>query len=297
MAFVVSHPFARKKTKGWGTEFIRLTGLPFTGLPFIDSFGGEVIKKFRQVLPEKLAAVDDLAAAHMEEIDCQAAGFEVIAEDIGVVVLLAGGDALFFLQLMNGGELIAEAGCGLILLRRSGGHHARGQSTFQFGLAAFKKQLRVAHRLLVDLGVCESLHTGPQAAMNVVFQAGARMEAREVHLATGQQKTAMNQLRHAVSEIAGEVRSVVGPAILAQAPGYEDFWKALVERELHIGVRFVIAEQDVESRLALLDEVIFEGQGFVLVGHQDVIDVHGLAHERAGFGIGLRGFKQVRTHS
>jgi hypothetical protein len=52
-------------------------------------------------------------------------------------------------------------------------------------------------------------------------------------------------------------------------------------------VGLVVAQQDVEARLALLDQVVFERQGFLFVFHQDVVDVHGFAHQRAGLGIGL----------
>ena len=79
------------------------------------------IDQFGQVFPEEFAAVDDFAGAHVEEIDGEAAVFEVIAEDVGVVALLGGGDALLFLELMDGGELVAQAGGGFELLGFGGG--------------------------------------------------------------------------------------------------------------------------------------------------------------------------------
>ena len=60
------------------------------------------LQQVGQVFPEKLAAVDDLAVAHVEEIDGQATVLEVIAEDVGVVVEFGGGDALFLLELVHG---------------------------------------------------------------------------------------------------------------------------------------------------------------------------------------------------
>ena len=129
--------------------------------------------------------------------------------------------------------------------------------------------------------------------MNVVLQAGARMVAREIDLATGDEKAAMDELDDAVGEVAGEVGAVVGGAVFAQAAGDEDLGEAIGERELDVGVGLVVAEQDVEARLALLDEVVFKRQRFVLVGDEDVVEVDGLAHERAGFGVGLRGLEQV----
>ena len=129
--------------------------------------------------------------------------------------------------------------------------------------------------------------------MNVVLQAGAGMIAGEIDLAAREQKTAMDQLDYAVGEVAGKIGPVVGRAVLAQAAGDEDLGEAVGEGELDVGIGFVVAQQDVEARLALLDEVVFKSQGLVLVGDEDVVEIDGLAHQRAGFGIGLRRFKQI----
>ncbi len=80
-----------------------------------------------QVFPEELATVDDFAATHVKEIDGQPVVFKVIAEDVGIVILLGGGDALLLLELVHGGELIAEARGGFKLLGCCCGHHARGE--------------------------------------------------------------------------------------------------------------------------------------------------------------------------
>ena len=66
------------------------------------------------------------------------------------------------------------------------------------------------------------------------------------------------------------------------------------EGELDVRVGLIVAQQDVESRLALLNEVVFEGKGLVFVGHENVLDIDGLSHKRAGLGVGLRSFKQIR---
>ena len=139
-----------------------------------------------QIFPEEFAAVDDFAVAHVEEIDGQAAVFKVVAKDVGVVVVLRRGDALLFLELVHGGELVAQARGGFELLGFGGGHHACGEGALELGVAALKKKLRVANGLLVGLGRGESLDAGAEAAMNVVLQAGAGMVAREIDLATGQ---------------------------------------------------------------------------------------------------------------
>ena len=129
--------------------------------------------------------------------------------------------------------------------------------------------------------------------MDVVLQAGAGMVAAEVDFATGNEEGAVDELDDAIGEITGEIGAVVGGAIFAQAAGDEDFGKAVAEREFDVGVSLVVAQQDVVARLALLDEIVFQSQRLVLVGDEDVIEVHGLAHERAGLGVGLAGGEQV----
>ena len=233
----------------------------------------------------------------MEQIHGQQPGFEVIAEDVGIVVLLGGGDALFLLQLVHRRELIAQPCGGFKLFSLGGGQHACLQRAFEVGVPSFQKQLRVADGRAIGLGRRESLHAGAQAAMNVVLQAGARMIALQIDLAAGDEKAAMDQLDDAIGEVAGKVGAVVGRSVLAQAAGHKDFGKAVGQRQLHVGIGLVVAQQDVEPRMALLDEVVFQSQRLVLVGHQDVVQIDGLAHQRAGLCIGLRGLQQVGAHA
>jgi hypothetical protein len=121
--------------------------------------------------------------------------------------------------------------------------------------------------------------------------------AGEIDLATGNEKAAVDELDDAVGEVTGKVGSVIGRAVFAQAAGDEDLGIAIGEGEFDVGVGFVVAEQDVEARLALLDEIVFKGEGFVLVGDEDVVDVDGLAHEGAGFCVGLGSFKEVGANA
>ena len=90
-------------------------------------------ERVREVVPEELAAVDDFAGANVKEVDGEGTGFKVIAEDVGVVVLLGGGDALFFLKLVDSRELVAKTGGGFELLGLGGGGHAGGEAALQLG--------------------------------------------------------------------------------------------------------------------------------------------------------------------
>src|SRR5258708_35120509 len=57
--------------------------------------------EFWQVLPEEFAAIDYAASAHVEQIYRQHSVFVVVAKHVGVVAF-GGGDALAFLQLLDG---------------------------------------------------------------------------------------------------------------------------------------------------------------------------------------------------
>ena len=114
----------------------------------------------------------------MEEVYGQAAGFEVIAEDVGVVVLFGGGDALLLLKLVDGGELVAKTGGGFKLLGFGGDGHAGAQRAFEFDRSAFKEELGVAHRGGIKIEGSEPFDTRAEAAMDVVLQAGAGMIPR-----------------------------------------------------------------------------------------------------------------------
>ena len=119
------------------------------------------------------------------------------------------------------------------------------------------------------------------------------MKAREVHLARRNQKIAVDEIDDAIREIGREVGAIVGAAVLAQAARDVDARPALAQRELHVRVSLVVAQQDVEARLALLDEIVFERQRFFVVGDDDVIDVDGFAHQRAGLRVLPAAFVEI----
>ena len=179
------------------------------------------------------------------------------------------------------------------MLVGSGGGHALLQGFVEVGGAAFEEKLRVADGFGVGFLGGEVFNAGAEAATDVVLEAGAGVETGEIDLATGKKKAAMDEVDDAVGEVAGEVGAVVHAAVAAETAGDEDFGPAISEGELDVGIGFVVAQQDVEAWLALLDEVVFQGKGFVLVVDEDVVDVDGVAHEGAGFGVGLGGFEEV----
>ena len=227
---------------------------------FVEGFA-EVVCEVGEVFPEEVAAVYDLAAAHVEEIDGEHLVFIVEAEDVGVLVV-GGGDALLVLHLADGDELVAEAGGELELHVLGGLGHAGGEAFFELVGAAVEEHLDVADGLFVGVGGDQAFDAGAQAALDVVLQAGAGVVAVEIDLARGDEEGAVDEVDEAMGQVAGEVGAEVGSAILTEAAGDEDLGVAVGEGDLDVGVGLVVAEEDVEAWLALLDEVVFKGEGF-----------------------------------
>ena len=145
-------------------------------------------------------------------------------------------------------------------------------------------------------GVVEFLDARAQAAADVVLQTRPGMVAPEVEVAGRDQKVAVDQLDHAVGQAGRQIGSVVAAAVLLQAPGDIDPRKAFAQREFDVRIGLVVAQQDVEARLLLLDEVVFQRQRFFFVVDDDVLEVDGFAQQGAGLGVLGRALEKIRTH-
>ena len=263
---------------------------------FFGGGGGDLLFEVRQVFPEHVAAVDDLAVAHVEEVYGEHVVFEVETEDVGIVAF-RGGDALALTGLVDRAELVTEA-CGELELHVFGGSsHTLHESRFEFVCLALEEELGVLDDGAVVLRRDQAFDAGTCAALDVVLQTWPRMVAFEVDFAAGYKETFADDVSQAMGEVAGEVGAEVGRAILAQTAGDEDLGMPIPQRELDVRVSLVIAQKDVEAGLALLDQVVFECERLMLIGDGDVVDVDGLAHEGAGLGVGLGGGEEIRAHA
>src|SRR5437660_9602116 len=119
-----------------------------------------------------------------------------------------------------------------------------------------------------------------KTALDVVLQARTRMVARQVNLAGGNQKTAMNQVDRTVRQVSGEIRTVISAAVLLQPSCDKDLGKTVSQCELDVRICLVVAQKNVEARLLLLDEIVLESQRLALVFDNDVLHVDGFAHQR-----------------
>ena len=192
-------------------------------------------------------------------------------------------------------DQVAILGREFVLLGCGGSGHAITQGSRQFRLLAFQKQANVVYRFLVALGRGQILHARTEAASDVELQARPRVIAVQINVARRHKEVAVNQICDAVGEVGREVRAVVFAAVFFQPPCDIHARKALAKRELDVRISFVVAQKDVVARLLLLDEVVLERQRFLVVVDDDVVDVDGLAHERAGLGVGQGFVREIVT--
>ena len=156
-----------RKIFGFQIKLLQQRGHKFVGIEFIE------------VLPIKFAAIHDAAGAQVEEIGGDERRFGVIGKHIGIVAL-RGGDALALFDVVERAEKIAIRGGFLEALRFGCGEHALFDAFHQVLAAAFEKHARVAHGFRIALVGGQPGDAGPEAAVNVILQAGARMIFRQI---------------------------------------------------------------------------------------------------------------------
>ncbi len=95
---------------------------------------------------------------------------------------------------------------------------------------------------------------------------------------------AVNKVHQPVRKVRGKVRAVIAGAVLEQPPR-DVYARVFFVRELDVGIGLVVAQQDVEARLPLLDEVVLERERFLVVVEQNVLDIARFRDQRAGLDI------------
>ena len=93
---------------------------------------------------------------------------------------------------------------------------------------------------------------------------------------------AMNEVHQPVRQVPRKIRTEIRRPVLAQ-PTRHINPRIFLARQLDVGIRFVVAKQNVVARLPLLDQVVLERQRFLLVIDLDKVDVARLVDQRAGF--------------
>ncbi len=123
------------------------------------------------------------------------------------------------------------------------------------------------------------------APANVILQAGPRMRPRQVHRAGRNAKSFVDEMYDAIRKAVGKIRPEVDGAVLDQSPRNIHARVFLEGRVTNVRVGLVVAKQDVELRFILLDQAVFQRQGFAVVVHHDIIEVRDFANQRAGLGV------------
>src|SRR5579875_3646494 len=91
---------------------------------------------------------------------------------------------------------------------------ARFQFLRQIAMPALEEQTHIVYRRLVGFLRGEPRNTGPEAAVDMVLQAGMRVAAVEVDLAGGHKKVTVDEVDQPVRQVAREERAVIGSAVL-----------------------------------------------------------------------------------
>src|SRR5947209_17738376 len=98
----------------------------------------------------------------------------------------------------------------------------------------------------------------------------------------------MDEINDSVCQVRREEWSVVVATVFFQLASHIHSRKSLPGRQLHVRVSLIVAQQDVEARLLLLNQVVLEGQRLFFVVYNDVLDVYSLAQKRARLGVSGR---------
>ena len=107
----------------------------------------------------------------------------------------------------------------------------------------------------------------------------------------------VDQMHHAVRQAGRKVRPEINRAILLQPPRHVHARIFFERRVANVRICLVVAQQHVEFRLVLLDQIVFKRQRLFLVVHDDVIHVGNFAHQRPGLRVLPARLQKVRPHA
>ena len=123
------------------------------------------------------------------------------------------------------------------------------------------------------------------------------MRPRQVDGARRHEKMLVDQVYQPVGEAPWKIRAKVDRAILGEPPGHVDSWIFFKRRVADVWICLVVAQQNIELRLMLLDQIVFERQRLALVVHHDIFDVHNFADERSRLRVLPPRFEEVGFHA
>jgi len=124
------------------------------------------------------------------------------------------------------------------------------------------------------------------------LQARMLVEPGQVDLAGRDFEVPVNEAHQPVGQIGRKVWPVIRRSVFPQ-PARDVNPRIFLIGQLDIRVSFVVAKQDIEARLPLLDQVIFESQRLFFVVDQDVFQVCRGRDQAGGLGIQQPLFRKI----
>ncbi len=122
------------------------------------------------------------------------------------------------------------------------------------------------------------------------------MRARQVDGAGGDAECLVNKMDDPVREAVREIRAKINGTVLHQAARDIHAWEFFKRGKPDVRVGLIVTEQHVKFWLMLLDEVVFERQGFPVVIHDDVVEIGNFSHQGTGLGVRPPGFEEIRSY-
>jgi hypothetical protein len=163
-------------------------------------------------------------------------------------------------------------------------------------MAAFEEQTDRTDCLGVLLIRGQTFDAGSQATMDVILQAGMGVLAVEIHTTRGNLEVAMNKVDQPMRQVARKIRTIVGGAILPDSPR-DVHARIFLRRQFDIWIRLVIAQQDVETRLPLLDQIVLKRQRFFVVVDLNEVDLSRFPQQCPGFDVRAPLLGEITPHA
>ena len=209
-----------------------------------------------------------------------------------------GYNVLLGTQFLDGAQAVAQDGCTLKLQFLGGFVHLLGQFAFQLLCVALEQRDRLVDQRVILLRT-DLARARRTAAAEVQIQArsvladvpwkGTRTAFEVQGFADRINRSASGSAAHVRAEVACTVMRRLG----------DDLEIRVGQRGVqpHIGIAFVVLEQDVVLRLVLFYHRVFEHERFKLAVGDDDIEVVDMADQLARFGVQPLGRLEVVGHA
>ena len=221
---------------------------------------------------ESLFAGEQLSAPNAQHGDAGVVAIARVTDDVTVSALDFQDDRRLFHRLQMVQHVAELSGSLEVELFRCQVHSLPHSAHDFVGSAGKEQHYFVDHRAVVMLRLGEN--AGRLTAFDVVIEARSLGHlCRHVVVAASHGEDLLHHIERAPHRAdIGVGTEITGP-IVFQPPRHENPRKRLLNRDLDVGIRLVIAQRDVEAGLVLLYEIRFENERVGLGGNDDRLEV------------------------